>query len=77
MPQKLLPEQHNPDAHFLLTMGPHASPAPAVPGAAVGTGGFAMLLHLPKPAWHPVPQYNAWSWMSFLGPQCPADEQQR
>lgn len=69
VPQKLLPLQHNPLAHFAFTIGPHVSPFCAVFAGAVGKGGGERLVaQSPKPGWQPAagPQYMDWSW-SWVG----------
>lgn len=68
IPQKLLPLQQSPVAHFLFTIGPQVSPPCAILGALTGRGGLAMpSRQFPKPGWQPVPQYMASSWICILG----------
>jgi len=54
-PQKLLPLQHNPLAHFAFTIGPQVSPICAGLAGAVGMGGGERLVaQSPKPGWQPA-----------------------
>lgn len=54
-PQKLLPLQHSPLAHFAFTIGPQVSAICAVLAGAVGMGGGVRLVaQSPKPGWQPA-----------------------
>lgn len=54
-PQKLLPLQHSPLAHFAFTIGPQVSAICAVLAGAVGMGGGERLVaQSPKPGWQPA-----------------------